>query len=218
MLKGMIYITGDIEVIRNSLVGPMNKIISLDEDHTLGDNKDIIGGLCLLPPMEAKIAEADGNELMYDNIYRNHLLEPTQQEFISALLAFLYKGGNLILYLPEIGYTNTVEKLIQHLYIIYGIHPGIIGDPNPMNASCYYDTKCIPIWLNMIFIAGVITPVEFLFMYPEEAVINNQMVMNILIKLINPYGSTLAEKENYIAHYHKIIHKNPKVIPAIQSL
>ena len=217
MLKGSIYITDNLDVIYNI---PMinTKIISLDEDGILDTNKDIIGGVCLLPPMEAKIAEADGNEQLYDMIYTDHLLLPFQQQFIAALIAFLYKGGNLILFLPELGYTNTMEKLIEHLYRIYGIHIGLIGSQNPSSANCFYDVKCIPIWLNLIFSAEVISAEEYLFMYPVDAIITNEQVMNMLIDKIQPYGLTINEKRNYILRYHKLIHKNPNVKPAIHGV
>ena len=207
MLKGTIYITDNIDLVYNTSLNGMNKIISLDEDGIL-DNviKDVIGGTCLLPPMEAKIAEAAGNEQMYDNIYTNHLLLPFQQQFIAALIAFLYKGGNLILFLPEIGYTNTTNKLIEHLFKIYGIHPGLIESDNPSLANCYYDAKCIPIWLNLIFTAGVLSAQEYLLSYP---------VILLLIDHLKPYGDTINDKINYILRYHKLIHKNPKLIPAI---
>lgn len=219
ILKGTIYITDKLDYIYNIPLQGSVKIINLDEDDVLSmDNKDIIGGQCLLPPIEAKIAEADGDEQGYDMYYSQHLLLPFQQQFVSALLAFLYKGGNLILFLPEIGYNNTANKLVYHLYKAYGIHIGIIGDMNPMNANCYYDAKCIPIWLNLIFSAKVISAYEYLYMYPEDALITNESILNNLVEQLNPYGKTINEKINYILSFHKKIHKNPKVIPAIESI
>lgn len=218
MLKGSIYITDKLEVIYNAPINNLSKIVSLDEDGILDTNKDIIGGTCLLPPIEAKIAEADGNEQLYDMIYAEHLLLPFQQQFIAALIAFLYKGGNLILFLPELGYTNTIEKLIDHLYRAYGIHIGLIGSQNPVLANCFYDVKCIPIWLNLIFSAEVISAEEYLYMYPVDALITNEQIMNILIDKIQPYGLTINEKRNYIYRYHKLIHKNPNVRPAIYGV
>lgn len=218
MLKGTMYITDNIDVIYNTPITNLSKIISLDEDNVLGDYKDIIGGTCLLPPMEAKIAEADGNEQLYDSIYSSHLLIPFQQQFISALIAFLYKGGNVLLFLPELGYTNTSEKLIEHLFRLYGIHPGLIGHQNPQISNWYYDAKCIPIWLNLIYCVGVITTSEYLYMYPTDAIITNEQVLNMIINYLKPYGLTINEKINYIRRYHLLIHKNPKAIPAIESL
>ena len=124
----------------------------------------------------------------------------------------------MILFLPELGYTNTKEKLIEHLFRLYGLHPGIIGHQNPQLSNCYYDAKCIPIWLNLIFISNVISAYEYLYMYPEDASISNTTIINMLIQEIKPYGNTLNERINYIIRYHKLIHKNPNVMPAIQCL
>ena len=220
MLKGTIFITDKIDYLYNIPLGKNNKIINLDEDGILQiESNDIIGGTCLLPPIEAKIAEADGNEQLYDNIYSSHLLLPFQQQFISALIAFLFKGGNLILFLPEIGYTNTTEKLIEHLFSLYGLHPGIIGSQDPRISSCYYDDKCIPIWLNMIYSVNAISAYEYLYLYPIDAILNNNMILNQLINDIKPYGvNTINDKINYIYRFHKKIHENKYVFPPIESI
>lgn len=218
MLKGTIFITPNINIIYNTPLNGNTRVVSLDEDGVLGDNKDIISGVCLLPPIEAKIAEADGNERAYDAAYANHLLLPFQQKFIAALIAYLYKGGNLILFLPEIGYTNTMDKLVEHLFRAYGIHVGIIGATDPKIANCYYDAKCIPIWLNLIFSSNVISAYEYLYMYPVDAKIQNQNIMNLLLMQMNPYGETINDKIDYILRFHQKIHVNPKLIQAIESI
>ena len=217
MLLGTIYITDNDQIIYQANLAN-TKIINLDEDGTLMENPAFIGGTCLLPPIDAKIAEADGNEQLYDSIYSQHLNMPFQKEFIAALIAYLYRGGNLLLYLPELGYDNTTNKLIFHMYALYGIHIGIIGNPNPAIANCYYDNSCIPIWLNMIYAANVITPYEYLFKYPLDAQLPvNGPIMNKLICDIMPFADTLQDKINYILRLHQLIHKNPKAIPAIES-
>ena len=209
ILKGSIYITDNLDIVYNA---PFNttKIINLDEDGILQDNEAFIGGTCLLPPMEAKIAEADGNEYNYDIFYQSHLMEPYQQQFIAALISYLYRGGNLILFLPETGYDNTKKKLIYHLWTLYGIHIGIIGSTNPYE-SCYYDEKCEVIWMNMIYTSKVIDAKEYLYMYPLDAVINNQQVISELIEELHPIGNSFNDKMKTINRYRELIHKNPRV-------
>lgn len=216
MLKGNIYITDNVDIIYNAQVNDMNKILSLDEDDILAESNDIIGGTCLLPPIAAKYAELDGDEMMYDQIYTGHLLEPYQQQVISALIAFLYRGGNILIFLPNEAYDNTMDKFIFHMFNIFGIHIGKIGAINPIDSNCYYDESCLPIWLNMIYSCRVISAREYLFMYPEDAIINNDNIMNMLISDIQPYADTIQGKRDYILHYHKLIHKNPKIVPAIR--
>ena len=220
ILKGFIYITDNLDAVYNFPVGPTGKIINLDEDGILPENENVIGGTCLLPPMAAKIAEADGNEALYDEIYKAHLLEIYQLQFISALLAYLYKGGNLLLFLPELGYTNTMDKLIQFMQLLYGIHIGKIGSNNPNDSIVFYDLGYSPMWLNLLYNdACIINAYEFLYLFPEDANINNNpRVMERLINDIRPVESTLYGKIEYIIHLHKQIHKNKNTIPAIRCI
>ena len=218
VLKGTIFITDNINVIRETPIDNFHRIVSLDEDGALPDANNIIPGTCLLPPMEAKIAEADGDERKYDMIYSNYLLEPFQYEFVSALLSYLYIGGNLILFLPEIGYSNTRDKLIYFMYSLYGIHIGIVGNPNPQLGNCYYDDRCIPMWLNMIFLARTISPRDYLINYPVDAPITDQNVMNLLIEQLEPCGKTYNEKADNILRFKELLHKYPDVKQPFRSV
>ena len=215
LLKGTIYITEDMNIINNIPYNGNTKIVSLDEDGILPESAHILVGTCLLPPIEAKIAEVDGNQGLYDTIYSNHLLSPFQQQFISALLSYLYKGGNLILFYPELGYTNTKEMIIYEIFKLYGVHIGLIGSPDPKIANCYFDETCVPIWLNSIYSVSAISPYEFLLAYPVDAALNNNMIIRKLVKEMNPYGENFNEQVAYIHRFHKKIHKQPNIRPAI---
>ena len=219
ILKGQIYITDDVNIVYQFPIGPMNKIINLDEDDVLPENNSIIGGTCLLPPINAKIAEADGDERLYDSYYIDHLQSPYQQQFIAALLSFLYKGGNLLLFLPELGYTNTRDKFVQFMYALYGVHIGIMNHPNPQVAMCFYDNTAIPIWLNLIYSARVITGREYLTLIPENAdILNNNQVVDMLMKELKPFGVNINERLNSLVSMHKALHKNANVVSPIMSL
>jgi len=219
-LRGSIYITSNIQVIYDA---PLDgtKIINLDEDErTLMDNEAVLGGMCLLPPVEALIAESDGNEPLYDCIYSDHLRAPFQMQFIGAIISFLFKGGKLLLYLPS-GYgssNSTGYKLVDLIYRCYGVHIGMIEEQNPSLANCYYDDSCIPIWLNLIYSAHVISPMDYLYLYPIDAVINNQPVINQLIAELRPYGTTYQEQIDYIMHLHKAVHRNPNVHQVLRRI
>ena len=57
VLRGTMYITDDINIIYNAPVAMGTRIINLDEDGILDSNNPYtIGGTCLLPPIDAKIA------------------------------------------------------------------------------------------------------------------------------------------------------------------
>lgn len=217
VLKGTMYITDKEEFIYNADFRT-TRIISLDEDGILMDSDKILVGTCLLPPPEAKIAEVDNNERLYDMAYSGHLLEPNQQEFIAALLAYMYQGGNLILFLPEVGYTYTLEKLIQHMWNIYGLHIGIIGHLNPNIANFYCDNRCLPIWMNLIYLTDTMNARAYLYHYPSDAPINNQQVLAKLIDELRPYGLSINEKIASLDHYRIALHKDQTVRQVISSI
>jgi hypothetical protein len=78
ILKGSIMITDKIDFIRDILMdNPGNfKVVTLDEDGIIPlESKDVLCGTCLLPPMDALIAEQDGDMEMYDAIYNDHFAD-----------------------------------------------------------------------------------------------------------------------------------------------
>lgn len=217
LLKGTIYLTSDEQLVYNAPKLYGTKIVSLDEDNTLIRDDSILVGTCLLPPIDSKIAEADGNEQMYNYYYERHLNEPYQQEFIAALISYLYKGGNLLLFLPEMD-NYTKEKLVFFIYKEFGIHIGVINDPNPMNANCYYDERCIPMWLNLMYMVDVLSPYEYLANYPLDAQFNNKIIIEKLLNQIRPFENSINENINYLLHLHKELHKDPEIRPVVFSL
>jgi len=219
ILKGNILITTDKNIILESIhMRPDVKIISLDEDNELGlDPGMFIPGTILLPPVEAIIAEVDGNEEKYDMIYSAHLLSDPVKEYMSSIIAFLYKGGNLLLYFPNQEYNNTIKKMLFFIMVLYGIHIGIIGDPEPDNTVCYYDANLENIQLDLIYYyTRIIDWREYLYYYPANFPITDQM-MNLLMYQIKPYGKTFTEKLEVIQRLRVGIKKNPNLIAPIQS-
>ena len=210
MLKGNIYITDNFEIIKNSNLS-LIKVIIMDEDFEDSYlTKDMIMGTILLPPIEAKIAEVDGNEQKYDYIYSSYLLKFEVEKYISAIIAFLYKGGSLMLYINDMDYTNTKKKFVQLFYKLYGIHIGIVEESNPQDANCYYDEMCLPMWLNLIFLADVIYPEEYLYKYPANAAIPEN-IMNKLLDILRPFGDSINDRIKTIENYRAKLKVKPRL-------
>lgn len=218
ILKGNIYITTDENIIREAIYNrPDVKVISLTEE---GQLKDIdprcyVSGTILLPPLDAIIAEIDGDEQKYDMIYFAHMSSPSVKEYMSSIIAFLYKGGKLLLYFPSENYNNTLKKMLYFILIQYGIHIGIIGDTNPDNARCYFDANLECLQLDLIyFYTGIMDWREYLYMYPLNFPISNQ-ILDILMNQIRPYGNTYEERLNVIQRLRVGIKENPNLINPI---
>ena len=220
ILTGKIFITDKIEIVNDFPITPMSRIINLDEDDILPKNNQyIIGGQCLLPPIEAKIAAAAGNEAAYDEHYRKTLTNPYNQTFMAALISFLYKGGNLLLFLPELGYSLTCDKLIERVLRIYGIQIGKIGyESNEYHKiteselHCFYDANYTPMWLDMVYLSGVISPYEYLLEYPIGMNLGNgnPEIIEKLIMDLRPVGFTMNEKLQSIMFIRERLHYNPR--------
>ena len=220
ILKGNILLTTDKNIIMETLhMRPDIKLISLDEDNELGlDPSVVIPGTILLPPPGAIVAEVDGDEQKYNMIYSAHLLSEPVKEYMSSILAFLYKGGKLLLYYPDSDYNNTVKSMLFFILINYGIHVGIIGDPNPDNASCHFDANLENIQLDLIYYyTNIMDWREYLYNYPPTFPLSDQ-ILNILLVQIKPYGKTLKEKLEVINRLRVGIKRNPNLINPIQSM
>lgn len=196
ILKGDISFTDNINLVRDIIFSntPNVKVITLEEEGILPLNHpNVVKGTCMLPPVEALIAEADGDEKMFDTIYSDYLSTPFMIEFVSALMLSLYSGNSLILYYYELDGNNIVPKIRQHIFQRYGIYIGILGS----NDICKYDNRCLPIWLSSIYMINGISVRDFLLYYPINVTIS-QNIMNKILMEMRPYGNSLEEKEKYI--------------------
>lgn len=196
IVKGTIYMTDDLRII--SIAPDDVKIISLDEDNRISpNNPNVIVGTCLLPPMEALIAEADGDEGLYDMCYINHLNSPYIQSFIGAIISALYKGISFLVYVPSLRDTFFISKLRIHLWTLYGISIGISNVE-----QCQFDIHCIPIWLNLMYFANVIDYTEYLFMYPDNTQFNN-MAIDKLILDMKPFADSYESRLKVIKSFQQ---------------
>lgn len=219
MLLGSIFITSNEDIVLNEdCVNFLTRIVSLDEDNVLPESPVVIGGTCLLPPPTAKIAEADGNEQLYDQIYSEHLAAPFQQEYMAALLSFLYIGGKIIMFLPSVGYDNTYDKLLFHILGIYGIHIGNLDAKEHSAKMFWYDMNHTPQWIDLIYnYTNQITPYEYLIKYPYNLPIPG-LIMNKLLFDLKPYGVSFNDKVEVIKSLRKQLQINRNITLPVESL
>ena len=213
ILRGDISITDNFEFIRDIITSPPNnniKIISLEEVSSIDLNlPNVIGGSFLLPPIDAMMAAANGDEEMFTQLYVDHLNTPAVTEFLSLIITVLYRGTNLILFYPDDD-LHLKGKILEILWKMYGIAVGEVGQ-----YQCQYDVSCTPIWLNLIFMTGALDPMELLYLYPEEALLEDRLIYN-LITVIKPVGDSYQERAQFILDLrHKLKENRNLVVPFI---
>lgn|SRR5574344_1231583 len=199
ILKGEISITDNFPFARDVLFDGSStaRIINMDEDcaefHI--QHPRLLGGECLLPPMDALIAEQDNNERLYDDIYNAHFNDPYINQFVTALIASLYQGNNLLIYINSFN-SNTFKKFYYLFDARYGIHMGTMPE-NGQITKCSYDIRCTPLWINMLYDANLINPLQVLYDYPVDAPFPPAIEERLIIE-IGIYGSDYAEKVRYL--------------------
>ena len=215
ILTGRIDITDNLDFVKEVVFSrPINTtVINLDEDLKL-ESDNVLGGGPLLPPPEAIMAEIDGDEPAYDIIYNmyydnDHFII----HYVSAIINYLYRGNNLLLYYPDLNPTEsmTIPKFLNLFWNRYGIGIGILNQ-----RDCVYDWKCIPMWLNMMYTARMIPTRDFLCKYPTDAYVE-EPILELLVNDIRPINKTFQEKKNYVVSLIKKFKEKPDLkIPFMQ--
>lgn len=190
ILKGDISITDNESFVRDIIVNPISniKIISLEEVSTLPlDSPNVLAGATLLPPIEALIAAADGDEALFDEIYFNYYNTREVVEYVSAVITYLYRGGSFILFYPEDDHA-VKGKFLDMFWKRYGIMIGEVGV-----RQSQYDIMCTPIWLESIYNISGISSLDLLYLYPKEALIEDRLIYKLVMD-ISPPGESYQEK------------------------
>lgn len=213
-MKGVVQITDNFGIISEILRcdTPDIKIISLDEDNKIPlDHPNVIGGTCLLPPIDALIAEADGDRERYNMHYLAYFNSPYIKNYINALIYYLYSSGNIIIFIPDC-HTNTYNSLIDLFWGLYGIGISNMNKSEPQKfINPCYDYSCIPIWLNGMINDHIISSQEYLYNYPDNAEIPYDIMIRDIIPMIQPYGKDYNEKYKYVKKFSSDLKKNIKI-------
>ena len=208
ILKGNFSITDNIDFTREIIFTRNDtKILSLDENNTLPlEHPNVIGGNSLLPPIDALIAEQEGNRNAYERIYEEMFVDNIEiDNFFASIFCLLMKKQNILMYAPRLQ-ENSIIKLIDILYKRYGIGVGIIGQSQPV-----YDESCIPMWLRYVYLFNYMIAKDYLYFIPDASMITQDVMDRLLIE-INPYGESYSKKIEYIKSLVKKVKEKPDLI------
>lgn len=157
MIFGSIYIYNDIEGAFNTIANGAKLIVMSEEIPFDRNDPNIIFGTCLLPPPIAKMAEIDGDAERFYEMYSEYLLSDIPVDFISVILGFLHKGGNITLVVNCDLNEPWLIAFTNHLMMYYGINLGSIVSPFSYNPA--FD-DCIN---GILYSSGIESPYEYLY-------------------------------------------------------
>ena len=138
---GSIILTNNEEEIRRLLISGVQPIVLADETEEFKYTQFLVASV-LLPPYESAEADAMGNIQMADHIYIQYLSRPDIMKVLATLVAAVYSGKNLALYIPrdvstEFRFGITLIMFMRSTFGIgIGDEVGYIGpDGGPMFSS-----------------------------------------------------------------------------------
>lgn len=167
-ILGTLYTAEDENFVRVVLSDPRSNTIcmSMDEsDNSLERDfpSRVQVSTILCAPPSAIYKDIDGKHEEFIQDYNYYLESPPVTEFIAAMLAFMHRGGNILLYIP--GFTEDsiwVNVLILNLFTRFGITAGMSADK-----SFSYDPRYDAVIANLLYYYGYIDVFDFMNSNPD---------------------------------------------------
>lgn len=122
-LPGQLWATSDINLVNQAYANGF-KVLYLGDPVSMDPAyKDIfIMATSLIPDYNAMSMQVDGNEQGFIQMYTASLSSKAAMEMISVIIAGLYSGKNIIMFLPpEASGLNFIQYLLQFIHYNYGI-------------------------------------------------------------------------------------------------
>lgn len=127
MFKGDIFITDDFQLATTLSYDSRYRVFALMDNYELefGKNSNVIGMPFLLPPYNALEEENIGNLQNFYNIYYQHLASAEADNYITTLLTGLYRGFNILFYVPKDEAQLEFSKaLLRYIHDVFGVTIG----------------------------------------------------------------------------------------------
>lgn len=123
MLKGQLWATSDANLVNQAMTQGYKVIYLGDPVSLTPDLKEkFVMATSLTPDYETLSLMVDGNIEGFVNMYLASLNSKVAMEMLSAILACLYKGINVIFYLPqEASSLDYAQYLLQFIEYNFGI-------------------------------------------------------------------------------------------------
>ena len=219
-ILGTLYTAEDPNFVRTVLSDPRSNTIcmSMDEtDNTLESefpNRVQVSTILCAPP-SAIYKDIDGKHEEFIQDYNEYLDSPPVTEFIAAMLSFMHRGGNILLYIPEFTEDSVwVNVLILNLYTRFGVTAGMSED-----RSFSYDPRYDTVIANLLYYYGYIDIFDYLNSNPD--IVPGQEVWDKVCIDLAPYclsgenGLNVYSRLKYNIMSGNVNPNRPLMVPAM---
>lgn len=196
MFKGDIFITSDENVALASAMNQSFKVMVLADNayDIFGAGAPVYPISYLLPPYAALEMEDMGNLNGFYESYYSHLMSDEVDSYICLILAGLYKGYNILIYVPQDEAQMTfVSALLQYIQTYFGL---TIGTPQ---YPCGFNVQFEDIDQIKMFRHGYIEAIDVCKNIKGNIV--DPIIANMLCKELNLKSADPLQTINaYIQH------------------
>ena len=123
MLKGQLWATSDINLVNQAFMQGF-KVIYLGDPVSLdpASKERFVVSTALTPDYQTMSLLVDGNTDGFIQMYMMSLNTPSAMEMLSAIFACLYRGSNVLFFLPpEASGLNFIIYLLQFIEFNFGV-------------------------------------------------------------------------------------------------
>lgn len=168
---------------------------------------------CLLPDYEAVSHFVDGDMQGFHNIYMNMLASPECNIYFVSILSAIINNIPLgFIFGTEEIENKAMFEILQFFRATYGI---ALGTHYPLYPG-WMDPNYVMQNEAVLYLNNLLTPQEFLMMYPEDGPIDQGVLMKLVYELNPPVktgnGPPEHEYENYFRYCMKVLKQNNHVM------
>lgn len=212
MLKGQLWASSDINLINQALAQGI-KVIYLGDPISIPPNyKDhFVVATSLVPDYQTLSLHVDGNEQGFVQMYTASLNSKAAMEMLSIILVCLYRGTNIMFYLPqEASGLNFVQYLLQFIKLNFGI------ETQTKSTQFGFDPAFTGRIIELLYLNDLVSPQEFLIYSESLDDLSLRKLVNDLHPMVKD-PKNLDEIIQWFSNYKDaIISANKPLINGIQ--
>lgn len=197
MLKGQLWATSDINLVNQAFTQGF-KVIYLGDPVSIDPMyKDkFVVSTSLVPDYQTMSLQVDGNIDGFIQMYMASLNSKAAIEMLSVILVCLFKGVNILFYLPpEAAGLNFVQYLLQYIEFNFGIKTQTRTTQFMFNATPENCTKII----ELLYLNNLVTAQEFLV----NAASLDDMSIRKLVDDLHPVVEDPTNLQNVISWFSR---------------
>ena len=180
---------------------------------------------CLLPNYEAVSYYLENDYQTFSRIYNEILMYHDNAIYFITMISAMLNNIPLgfVFGVEEIEQAATIDFL-NFMAVMYGIHLGHYYDfaNEPANNSGWMDRNFVPKNMSLLYLNNLLTPQEYLYVYPIDIRIDPQVLQKLVIELMPPIRNPMDmnEVEQYFNMFRSTLRQTNKIMvdPLVMQL